>query len=174
MSSASAASRSAPTAWQPQSKPIWLTEIGIPAVDKGPNGPNVFPDPKSSESAYPPFSRGVRDDLVQARGLEAILSRFDPALAGFPPAYNPISPVYGGRMVDPANVFVWAWDARPFPAFPDFDTVWADGGNWETGHWITGRIEGAAPRSADRRDPARISGSRVRRRSRSTAFSTAT
>ncbi|WP_114945488.1 baseplate multidomain protein megatron [Microvirga calopogonii] len=131
------------TSWQAQSKPIWLTEIGVPAVDKGPNGPNVFPDPKSSESAYPPFSRGVRDDLVQARTLEAILSRFDPAQRGFLAEYNPASSTYNGRMVDPDNVFVWAWDARPFPAFPDFDTVWADGGNWETGHWITGRIEGA-------------------------------
>ena len=109
------------TAWLPQSKPIWLTEIGIPAVDKGPNGPNVFPDPKSSESAYPPFSRGVRDDLVQARALEAILSRFDPALsAASRPAYNPVSPSYGGRMVDPDNVFVWAWDARPFPGLSRF------------------------------------------------------
>lgn len=131
------------TAWLPQSLPIWLTEIGIPAVDKGANGPNVFPDPKSSESAYPPFSRGMRDDLAQARGLEAILSRFDPAQQGFSSAYNPVSSVYGGRMVDPGNIFVWAWDARPFPTFPDFDTVWTDGANWETGHWITGRIEGA-------------------------------
>jgi hypothetical protein len=131
------------TAWAPQSKPIWLTEIGIPAVDKGPNGPNVFPDPKSSESAYPPFSRGVRDDLAQARALEAILSRFDPDQRGFSPADNPVSSVYGGRMVDPSGVFVWAWDARPFPAFPDYDSVWSDGPNWETGHWITGRIEGA-------------------------------
>ena len=131
------------TAWIPRSKPIWLTEIGIPAVDKGPNGPNVFPDPKSSESAYPPFSRRVRDDLVQARALEAILSRFDPAQRGFSSAYNPVSPAYGGRMVDPESVFVWAWDARPFPAFPDFATVWSDGPNWQTGHWITGRIEGA-------------------------------
>ena len=111
------------TAWQPQSKPIWLTEIGVPAVDKGPNGPNVFPDPKSSESAYPPFSRGVRDDLVQARTLEAILSRFDPAQRGFAPEYNPVSASYNGHMVDPDNVFVWAWDARPYPAFPDFDIV---------------------------------------------------
>ena len=131
------------TSWVPESKPIWLTEIGVPAVDKGPNGPNVFPDPKSSESAYPPFSRGVRDDLVQARALEAILSRFDPAQRGFSSTYNPLSSVYGGRMVDPANIFVWAWDARPFPVFPDFETIWSDGPNWETGHWITGRIEGA-------------------------------
>ncbi len=131
------------TAWAPKSKPIWLTEIGIPAADKGPNGPNVFPDPKSSESAYPPFSRGVRDDLAQARGLEAMLSRFDPEQPGFAPAYNPVSEIYVGHMVDPANVFVWAWDARPYPAFPDYDSVWSDGANWETGHWITGRIEGA-------------------------------
>jgi hypothetical protein len=131
------------TSWQAKSKPIWLTEIGVPAVDKGPNGPNVFPDPKSSESAYPPFSRGVRDDLAQARTLEAILSRFDPAQRGFSSEYNPSSPSYGGRMVDPDNVVIWAWDARPFPAFPDFDTVWSDGPNWETGHWVTGRIEGA-------------------------------
>lgn len=132
------------TAWLPAGKPVWLTETGIPAVDKGANGPNVFPDPKSAESALPPFSSGGRDDLVQVRGLEAILSRFDPALPGFAEAGNPVSPVYGGRMVDPANVFAWAWDARPFPAFPDFDQVWADGANWQTGHWLTGRLEGVA------------------------------
>src|SRR5215217_5188455 len=132
------------TAWVPRSKPIWLTEIGIPAVDKGANGPNVFPDPKSSESAYPPLSRGTRDDLMQARALEAILSRFDPSLKGFSAAANPVSASYTGRMIDPANVFVWAWDARPWSAFPDFETVWADGGNWQTGHWITGRAEGVA------------------------------
>ena len=79
---------------------------------------------------------------MQARALEAILSRFDPSLKGFSAAANPISASYTGRMIDP--IFVWAWDARPWPAFPDFETVWADGGNWQTGHWITGRAEGVA------------------------------
>ncbi|MGA0595512.1 baseplate multidomain protein megatron [Enterovirga sp. CN4-39] len=130
------------TAWVPRSKPIWLTEIGIPAVDKGPNGPNVFPDPKSVESAVPPFSSGARDDLVQVRALEAMLSGFDPAIPGHVEGANPSSPLYGGPMIDHDRVSVWAWDARPFPAFPDLDLVWADGANWETGHWITGRIEG--------------------------------
>jgi hypothetical protein len=132
------------TAWSLRAKPIWLTEVGVPAVDKGPNGPNVFPDPKSSESARPPLSSGARDDLVQARTLEAMLSRFDPALPGFSADACPASPVYGGPMIDPKSVFVWAWDARPYPAFPDFDVVWADGLNWQTGHWITGRLEGVA------------------------------
>ncbi len=131
-----------PTAWVPGCKPIWLTEVGVPAVDKGTNGPNVFPDPKSAEGAYPPESRGLRDELIQLRGVAAILARFDPAGPGFRDADNPVSPVYGGRMVDPDGIFVWAWDARPFPAFPAVRGVWADAANWRVGHWITGRIEG--------------------------------
>ncbi|MFD0936391.1 glycoside hydrolase TIM-barrel-like domain-containing protein, partial [Methylobacterium trifolii] len=130
------------TAWVPRSKPVWLTEIGVPAVDKGTNGPNVFPDPKSSESAYPPESRALRDELIQLRGLEAIIGRFDPDAPGFEAAHNPVSPVYGGRMVPADAIFVWSWDARPFPAFPDVEAVWADTDNWRVGHWVTGRIEG--------------------------------
>ena len=64
---------SEPTGWSPQSKPIWIVETGSPAVDRGSNAPNVFPDPKSSESGAPWFSRGARDDLIQRRTLEAFL-----------------------------------------------------------------------------------------------------
>ncbi len=60
-----------PTAFQPRAKPIWLTEIGCPAIDKGGNQPNVFLDPKSSESFAPYFSRGGRADALQRRVLEA-------------------------------------------------------------------------------------------------------
>ena len=60
-----------PTAWVPQSKPIWFTELGCPAVDRGTNQPNVFFDPKSSESFTPYFSRGWRDDAIQRAYLEA-------------------------------------------------------------------------------------------------------
>lgn len=130
------------TPFVPGAKPIWLTEIGIPAVDKGANAPNMFPDPKSDEGGYPPFSSGARDDLVQARGLEAIISGFDPGRVGFDAARNPIHPVSGIRMVDPNRIFVWNWDTRPFPAFPDLSGIWADGANFETGHWLNGRLEG--------------------------------
>ena len=61
-----------PTAWVPQSKPIWFTELGCPAVDKGSNQPNVFIDPKSSESFAPFFSRVTRDDLMQRRYIQAL------------------------------------------------------------------------------------------------------
>jgi hypothetical protein len=129
-----------PTGWVPQSKPIWFTELGCPAADKGPNQPNVFPDPKSSESAAPYFSDGGRSDIAQQRFLAAHLGYWDPAAPGFEPAANPISTVYGGRMVDPAQICLWAWDARPFPAFPIRGDLWSDGDNWHRGHWLNGRV----------------------------------
>ncbi len=60
------------------------------------------------------------------------------------PANNPVSPVYGGRMVDMARAFVWAWDARPWPDFPVRLTTWVDGENYERGHWLNGRASLAA------------------------------
>lgn len=131
----------AATAWTPGGKPIWLTEIGCPAVDRGANAPNVFPDPKSAEATLPPFSRGFRDDLMQARAIEAIISRFDPEDSAFVEDDNPLSPLYGGRMVDPSRIHVWAWDARPFPAFPSQQDAWSDAPQWEKGHWINGRFD---------------------------------
>lgn len=131
-----------PTAWLPQSKPIWLTETGCPAVDKGANQPSTFPDPKSQEARLPHYSNGKRDDLIQRRYLEAVLAAFDPAFGAG--ALNPLSAVYGAPMVAPDGIHVWTWDARPFPVFPAATEVWSDGPNWETGHWLTGRL-GAAP-----------------------------
>ncbi|MFG1464234.1 glycoside hydrolase/phage tail family protein [Xanthobacter sp. DSM 24535] len=133
----------ASTEWVPGSKPFRLTEIGCPAVDKGANRPSSFPDAKSVEGGLPPFSNGARDDLMQRRTLEAVLGAFDPA-AGASAADNPPAPAYGGRMVEEGGLFLWTWDARPYPQFPLARDVWADGVNWETGHWLTGRL-GAAP-----------------------------
>ena len=131
-----------PTAWVPRGKPIWFTELGCPAVDKGPNQPNVFIDPKSSESFAPYFSDGGRSDLAVRRYLEAHAAHWDPASPSFDPAGNPLSPVYGGRMLDHRRSYVWCWDARPFPAFPLRADVWTDGTNWHLGHWLNGRLEG--------------------------------
>lgn len=128
-----------PTAFVPQSKPVWLTETGCPAVDKGANQPSVFPDARSSSGGYPHFSNGRRDDLIQRRYLETILGAFGPESDR-----NPVSSVYNGRMVDPSAIHVWTWDARPYPVFPQAADVWTDGANWETGHWLTGRLGGAS------------------------------
>lgn len=125
-----------PTAWVPKSKPFQFLEVGCGAVDKGPNQPNVFPDPKSGEDAIPYFSNGGRSDLAQYRFLLAHHLHWQ---AGGDAA-NPVSDVYGGRMVDPEGLCVWAWDLRPFPAFPIESDVWGDGANWGKGHWLNGRI----------------------------------
>ncbi len=99
---------------------------------------------------------GERDPLLLDRGPRrpraAPLLRGDARLLGrrptrtMSPGSNPVSGVYGGRMVRPARTHLWTWDARPYPAFPALLDVWADGENWETGHWLTGRL-GAAPAS---------------------------
>jgi len=119
-----------PTAWVPQSKPIWFTEFGIPSVDKATNQPNVFYDPKSSESLLPHYSRGTRDDLIQRRGIEAMVSYWA--------ANNPVSSVYGGPMI--GRIAVWTWDARPYPAWPSRTDAWGDGDLWPLGHWLNGKI----------------------------------
>lgn len=125
-----------PTAWVPQSKPIWFTELGCPAVDKGPNQPNVFPDPKSSENATPYFSNGARADIAMDRFLRAHERYWS--------QHNPLSPVYGKPMLDRERIYIWAWDTRPFPEFPLGAHIWGDTPNWRLGHWLNGRISGVA------------------------------
>ncbi len=131
---------SPPTAWVPQSKPIWFTELGCPSVDKGSNQPNVFYDPKSSESALPYFSDGAPDNLIQRRYLASVLRFFNPDDPEFTEDRNPQSPVYGGRMVDLTRVMIYTWDARPYPDFPIDTSIWSDGPNWIFGHWIGGKL----------------------------------
>jgi hypothetical protein len=116
-----------PTAWLESMKPIWFTELGCPAINRGANQPNVFVDPKSSESALPYHSNGMRSDSAQRRFLEAHHRHWegDDAPAG---------------MVKSDHMFVWAWDARAMPAFPEDETLFADGRNWTLGHWMNGRL----------------------------------
>ncbi|MDC7683669.1 glycoside hydrolase/phage tail family protein [Asticcacaulis sp. BYS171W] len=124
------------TAWVPQSKPVRFIEYGCGAIDKGPNAPNLFLDPKSSESAVPPFSTGERDDRAQRSYLTALTEFYGD------PSNNPVSTVYGAPML--SGMDVWCWDARPYPAFPQKAEVWGDGDNWHTGHWLNGRVGGAS------------------------------
>jgi hypothetical protein len=117
-----------PTAWVPGSKPIWFTELGCAAVDKGANQPNIFGDAKSAEGGRPYFSTGAPDALMQRQFLRAHAAYWSD------PANNPQG------MVDLERIYLWTWDARPYPAFPALSDVWADGENHHTGHWLTGRL----------------------------------
>ena len=122
------------TSWVPESKPIWFTEFGCPAVDRGTNQPNVFIDPKSSESSAPYSSRGSEDSFIQYQYLDAVLEYWSDD------ANNPASSIYSGKMIEIDRAHVWAWDSRPWPDFPARSNVWSDGQNYHTGHWLTGRI----------------------------------
>ena len=141
------------TAWVPGSKPIWFTEYGCAALDKATNQPNKFLDAMSSESMLPHYSDGRRDDAIQAAYVEAVTSYWaDPANN---PAMNG-----GGRMVDLGRAHVWAWDARPYPAFPARTDLWSDGPAWMRGHWLNGRA-GAVPLADAVSDLCRMSGVRA-------------
>ncbi|WP_440984909.1 baseplate megatron protein TIM-barrel domain-containing protein [Xanthomonas sontii] len=124
-----------PTAWQPRMKPLWFTEYGCPAIDRGPNQPNVFFDPKSSESSLPYFSTGARDDRAQAAYYEATIGYWRDN---------------GGDMISADNMIAWTWDARPYPQFPSLESEWGDYGNYPRGHWLQGR-DWIEPKAMDRK-----------------------
>jgi hypothetical protein len=114
------------TAWTAKMKPVWFSEMGFPSVDGCSNQPNVFVDPHSMENGYPRASRGRIDFMAQRVALEASLDYLK--------AENTLDPHFVPRR------FVWTWDARPYPFYPDLLSVWADGTNWQTGHWIQGKV----------------------------------
>jgi len=122
-----------PTGWLPGHKPVWFTEYGCAAIDKGTNQPNKFLDLKSSESSLPRFSDGARDDLMQMQYLRAMIDYWAQ------PQNNPRGIEYDGPMIDMSRAFVWAWDVRPYPFFPNSRDFWSDGGNYARGHWLNGR-----------------------------------
>lgn len=138
------------TPWVPGSKPIWFTEIGCAALDKGTNQPNKFLDAMSSESTLPHYSNGRRDDGLQTAYIRAITAHWSD------PTKNPVREA-GGRMVDVARTHVWCWDARPYPAFPNRRDLWSDGPAWSLGHWLNGRA-GAVTLAAVVRDICREAG----------------
>jgi hypothetical protein len=111
----------AKTAWTPESKKIWFTEYGFPSVDGASNQPNVFYDPTSSESYFPRFSNGLVDFRAQRTSITATLVNFKTS-----------------AFIE--QMFLWTWDARPYPFYPDLRQIWADGGVWVTGHWVTGKF----------------------------------
>jgi hypothetical protein len=109
------------TSWVPNSKKIWFTEYGFPSVDAASNQPNVFWDPDSSESFFPRLSKGRIDTLAQRAAIAATEQQWE-----------------GSAMIE--RTFLWTWDARPFPFWPDLNTVWTDGELWRYGHWVNGKF----------------------------------
>jgi hypothetical protein len=110
------------TAFKPYSKKIWFTEFGFPSLDLCSNQPNVFFDPTSKESFLPKFSSGIVDFEAQKDALLATLEFLEESK----------------DIIE--NAFVWCYDLRPYPFFPQRKDVWSDGDLWQRGHWLNGKL----------------------------------
>ena len=120
-------------------------------MDRCTNQPNVFYDPRSSESFTPYWSawdaapgdawRPRRDDALAASARECVVEYWTSD------GHNDVSAA-GVPMIQPAFLCAWNWDARPFPAFPNLP-VWGDGPNWAAGTWIEGKGPAVAPSAPD-------------------------
>ncbi|MEM9496722.1 MAG: phage tail protein [Pseudomonadota bacterium] len=117
----------------PQFDGAWVDEFGCATVDKGTNQPNKFLDAKSSESSLPYSSNGQRDEYIQHQYIRALTSYWADADT------NPVSTEYDAPMLDMEHAYYWAWDMRPYPAFPNNRALWSDGENYARGHWLNGR-----------------------------------
>ena len=139
------------TKWVPQSKPISFAEYGVPTCDRCTNQPNVFYDPKSSESFTPYWSawqpaegdgtRPVQDDTLASLARDAVVEYWTTD------GHNATSAA-GIKMIEPTFMCAWNWDARPFPTFP-MSGFWGDGGNWRAGTWIDGKGPAEPPALPD-------------------------
>ncbi|MGB4191012.1 MAG: glycoside hydrolase TIM-barrel-like domain-containing protein [Rickettsiales bacterium] len=107
--------------WVPKSKKIWFTEIGFPSVELASNQPNVFYSPDSCESNFPIHSSGRVDFVAQRQALSA-------------------TEKFWRNSEFLEQMFVWTWDARPYPFWPDLSLIWSDGGCWSRGHWVNGKL----------------------------------
>ncbi len=142
------------TEWTPNSKSIITLEYGFAACDKATNQPNVFFDPKSTESftaywsIWDPANESAylprRDDTIQALALEAVYEYWN--------VDGNNDNVGGVQMLNWNFCCVWNTDARPFPTFPILNNAWGDAENWPQGLWI-GTTRAALPPPAPRPSP---------------------
>jgi hypothetical protein len=140
------------TEWVPQSKSITFAEYGVAACDRGTNQPNVYYDPKSTESFTPYWSAwdGAAGATYQPRQDEEIQLLYLQAIYDYWVADgNNATSGAGLKMIEPTFMSAWNWDARPFPAFPIRTDVWGDASNWRVGQWVGGKGPYLAPSVPD-------------------------
>jgi hypothetical protein len=104
-------------------KKIWFTEYGFPSVDLASNQPNVFYSKDSVEGGLPYNSQGYSDVQAQRTAIVATEEYWQTQ----------------NDMVE--RLFLWTWDARPYPAWPSLGNIWADAYAWDRGHWVQGKLD---------------------------------
>jgi len=108
------------TEWQPRMKKIWFTEFGFPSIDKATNQPNVFFDPLCRDGGVPQYSSGEIDFSIQRKAIRAFIE-------------------YWQTQEYIEQMFLWTWDARPYPAWPHMN-IWRDQNLWDKGHWVNNKF----------------------------------
>ncbi len=106
--------------WIPNSKKIWFTEYGFPSIDKATNQSNIFFDPRCHDGGIPKYSNGNTDFSIQRIAIDSFVN-------------------YWNSEEYVENMFLWCFDARPYPAWPH-SKIWKDYYLWEKGHWINGKF----------------------------------
>ena len=101
-----------PTAWVPEAKPIIFSEFGFRSIEFATNTPSSYGD------VVPKHSSGKVDFPVQMRAIRATLEHIK-------------------ENEEITMGFCYGWDTRK----PTWCKSFADGDQWEKGHWISGKIK---------------------------------
>ena len=110
------------TPWIPKSKKIWFTQYGFPSIDNCTSQPSIFIEYQYNQNKYPLFSKGYVD--FQAQKI---------AISGTIKAWN------NSNMID--QMFLWGWDVRPYPYFPQLQNTWQDAKNWQISYCIQEKLQ---------------------------------
>jgi len=102
-----------------QRKEVWFSELGFSSIDLATNQPHFNADEASIEHKLPPLSHGLEDLNSQRIALEASLKYWSERIK---------------------NIFVYYWDSRPYPAWPENKEIWRDGANWARSKALNGKL----------------------------------
>ena len=119
---------SSSTSWTVKMKPLWFTQFGFSSIDGTTNQPAANNDPRSIAFTYPRQSKQQIDNYAQRLALQAT--------EDFLTAINAVS---GQSNLVPLR-FAYCWDARPYPTYPNFTTIYPDYGRWATGFYMQGKL----------------------------------
>ena len=102
------------TSWVERSKKIWFIEYGFRSIDASTN------EPYKDIDELPSYSTGESNFYAQRLAIEATEETFE-----------------NSEYVE--NKFLYYWDGRPYPYFPNRTDIWEDGNNWAYDYSLNGK-----------------------------------
>lgn len=109
------------TCWLPKLKPIIFTEYGFSSIEGASNKPYYYFDASSDDTA--PTASNYAQSLAIAAS-ETFFQEMNKQEPDFLP-----------------YTFLYAWDARPFPAFPENCNYWSDCIQYPYSHSVNGKLQ---------------------------------